>query len=461
VRLTGLAALLAFALTGAAMAQTFPDDAALRQMLQASIEDGRATGLVLGVIEADGSRRIVAYGEPGEGAAPLGPDSIFEIGSVTKVFTATLLADMLLRGEVSAQAPAQDYAPAGMRLPAYDGQAITLVHLAEQNSGLPRLPDNLDLSKVKMANPYAAYTPDMLLAFLSGYALPRRPGETFEYSNLGMGVLGEILAHRAGSDFETAVRARILTPLRMEATAITLGPQMRSALVQGHDAAGLAVANWDLPALAGAGGLRSSMRDMLTFLAANIGEPETALQRAMRLAHTPRFPISSGAQIGLGWITLSTPAGRILYHDGATGGYGAIMAIDPARRMGVVLLGNRTGVPDDIAMHLMDPAIPLRSPPSQAQTPAEAYAPPDQLASYAGVYALEGMPAFKLAVTLENGRLHVQATGQTKFPLFARTPSRFFLKAVEAELTFAAAADNRPAYLILHQAGVDQKAVRE
>lgn len=461
MRLTGLAALFAFALTGAAMAQaqTFPDDATLRHMLQTSIEDGRATGLVLGVIEADGSRRIVAYGEPGEGAAPLGPDSIFEIGSVTKVFTTTLLADMLLRGEVSAEAPAQDYAPTGMRLPAYDGKAITLVHLAEQNSGLPRLPDNLDLSKVDMANPYAAYTPDMLLAFLSGYALPRRPGETFEYSNLGMGLLGEILAQRAGTDFETAVRSRILTPLGMEATAITLSPEMRSMLARGHGPDGRPAANWDLPALAGAGGLRSSMRDMLTFLAANIGEPENDLQRAMRLAQTPRFPISSSARIGLGWITLSTPAASILYHDGATGGYGAIMAIDPARRMGLVLLGNRTGVPEDIAMHLMDPAIPLRSQPSQTQP--EAYASPDQLASYAGVYALDGTPAFKLAVTLENGRLHVQATGQNKFPLFAKTPSRFFLKAVDAELTFAAAADNAPAYLILHQAGVDQRAVRE
>ena len=452
--------LAAFSLAGTAMAQTpaFPDDAKLLDILKSRVEDGRATGLVLGVMEADGATRIVAYGDPGAGAHALGPNSVFEIGSVTKVFTTTLLADMAAKGEVSLDVPAQTYAPPGMTLPVRNGKAITLAHLAEQNSGLPRLPGNLDLSKVDMANPYAAYTTAMLNEFLAGYAPPRDPGEQFEYSNLGMGVLGEILAHRAGTDFETAARTRILDPLGMKGTAITLTPQMQAQLAKGHDASGAPTANWDLPSLAGAGALRSSMTDMLKFLDANIGEPASDLERAMRLAHQPRFPIGGNAKIGLGWITITTAKGSFIYHDGGTGGYGAIVAIDPQRNVGLVLLGNRTGIPEDIAMHLMDSSIPLTPPPTGERV--EVAVPADLLASYAGVYALDAMPSFKLTVTLEGGQLHLQATGQQKFPVFAESQSKFFLKVVDAQVTFAPATGGQPAHLILHQGGANQKATK-
>ena len=455
-----LSALAALALTGTAMAQTpaFPDDAALLEILKSRVEDGRATGLVLGVLEADGATRIVAYGDPGVGAKPLGPDSVFEIGSVTKVFTTTLLAEMVQKREVSLDVPAQTYAPPGMTLPTRNGKAITLAHLAEQNSGLPRLPGNLDLAKVDMSNPYATYTREMLVEFLAGYELPRDPGATFEYSNLGMGLLGEILAHRAGTDFETAVRTRILEPLGMASTAISLTPEMRANLARGHSAEGALAANWDLPSLAGAGALRSSMTDMLKFLAANIGEPASDLERAMRTAHTPRFPIGGNAKIGLGWITITTAKGSFIYHDGGTGGYGAIVAIDPQRHVGLVLLGNRTGIPEDIAMHLMDASIPLTPPPSGERVEVAVSA--DVLASYVGVYALDAMPSFKLTVTLEGGQLHMQATGQDRFPVFPESQVKFFFKVVDAQVTFVPATGGQPAHLILHQAGANQKATK-
>ncbi len=443
------------------MAQTpaFPDDAALTHILKSRVEDGRATGLVLGVMEADGSTRIVAYGDPGAGARPLGPNSVFEIGSVTKVFTTTLLADMVSKGEVSLDVPAQTYAPPGMTLPTRNGKAITLAHLAEQNSGLPRLPDNLDLSKVDMANPYATYTAHMLSDFLGGYQLPRDPGAEFEYSNLGMGLLGALLAHRAGTDYESLVRTRILDPLGMNMSGVTLSPEMQTLLAKGHAADGAPTANWDLPSLAGAGALRSTMADMLQFLDANIGEPKTDLERAMRLAQQPRFEIGGDADIGLGWITISTASNSFAYHDGGTGGYGAIIAIDRKRNVGLVLLGNRTGTPDDIAMHLMDNSLPLTPPPAGERQ--EVVVPADVLQGYAGVYALDAMQSFKLTVTLENGQLHAQATGQSKFPLFAESPSKFFLKVVDAQVTFMPAAGGKPAHLILHQGGVDQRATKE
>jgi len=461
--LPALAALaIAASLQGHATGQAsaFPDDAKLLEIIRSRVEDGRATGLVLGVMEADGSTRIVAYGDPGEGVPPLGPDTVFEIGSVTKMFTTTLLADMVQTGEVALDAPAQTWAPTGMTLPRRDDKQITLANLAEQNSGLPRLP--LNMAPASMDNPYADYTIDQLNAYLRTHHLRRDPGAQFEYSNLGMGVLGAILANRAGKNYETLVKERILAPLGMTSSGITLSPAMQAALAKGHDGQGAPARTWDLPTLAGAGALRSTANDMLKFLAANLGEPQSDLERAMRLAQQPRFRISPESEIGLGWINMTTQSGaRVLFHDGGTGGYGAIIGFDPGRQVGLVMLGNRAGIPEDIALHLMDPSIPL-APPPEAKVEREAIAiPVPELARLTGVYALDAMPSFKLTVTLEGEQLHVQATGQAKSPVFAESPAKFFYKVVDAQITFVPAAGDTPAGLILHQGSADQHATKQ
>ena len=456
-----LSAIVMISLAGSAMAQTrvLPDDAKLLELIKSRVDDGRATGLVLGVMDADGSTRIVSYGDRGADAQPLGPETVFEIGSVTKVFTTTLLADMVQRGEVSLDAPAQQYAPRGMTLPTLNGKAITLAHLAEQNSGLPRLPSNMSFAD--MSNPYADYTAENLNTFLASHTLRRDPGTEFEYSNLGMGLLGLLLAHRSGQTYEQLVKTRILDPLGMASTGIALTPPMQTRLAQGHTAEGAPTANWDLPALAGAGALRSTMNDMMRFLDANLGEPASDLERAMRFTQTPRFTMSPNTRIGLGWITVTQGDGGFIYHDGGTGGYGAIVILDRKRNVGVVLLANRTGVPDDIAMHVLDPSIPLTPKPGPASERAEIDVPPETLAAYAGIYTLDSAPDFKLTVTLGSGQLQVQATGQQKFPVFAESATKFFYKIVDAQLTFVSAADSKPAHLILHQGGLDQEATKQ
>ncbi len=461
IRALLLSSLIAISAGGHAMAQTraFPDDARLLEILKTTVDGGRATGLVLGVMEADGSTRVVAYGDAGAGAKPLSADSVFEIGSVTKVFTTTLLADMAQKGEVTLDAPAQTYAPAGMSLPVRDGKHITLGHLAEQNSGLPRIP--FSLNATSMANPYAAYTTELLNEFLGGYKLIRDPGAQFEYSNLGMGVLGNLLANRAGQSYEQLVQARILKPLGMTMSGIAFTPEMQAVLARGHGGDGKPAGNWDLPTLAGAGALRSNMTDMLKFLDANLGEPKNDLERAMRTAQQPRFRISDDSEIGLGWITMETKAGKFVFHDGGTGGYGAIVGLDPKRGVGLVLLGNRTGIPEEVALHLFDPSIPLapvKSDPAAGRT--EVAVPAETLAKYVGVYAMDTALAFKMTVTLESGQLHLQATGQDKYPVFPESQTKFFLKIVDAQVSFVAAADGQQAHLILHQGGMNQKATK-
>jgi serine-type D-Ala-D-Ala carboxypeptidase/endopeptidase len=418
--------------------QPLPTDSAVRALLSTRVQSfpdtGRhGEGIVVGLLDASGARRVIAIG--------VDSGAVFEIGSITKTFTASILADMAARGEVRLDDPVAAYLPASVRIPARNGRQITLVDLATQSSGLPRLPTNM--APRDSSNPYADYSVQQLYAFLSSYELPRDVGATYEYSNLGMGLLGHALALKAGVSYETLVTRRILAPLGMRQTAITLTLALRAHLAPGHDGAGDVVPNWDLPTLAGAGALRSTARDMLTYLAANL-DTTSALGRAMRDAHTPRREAGSPTmRIGLAWHILSRPVGSIVWHNGASGGYRSYAGFDPVRRVGVVVLSNLVSANvDDLGFHLLDETFPLQPPP---QRHTEIALDSTVLARYVGEYELA--PTFHLTVAREGAHLFLQATAQPRFPIFAESDSTFFLKVVDAELTF------RPGGLVLHQNG--------
>jgi len=238
------AGLLLCSVVAVAQPTSVPGDSEIRRILTERIdEEHRSVGIVVGVVEP-GGRRVVGYGRlaTDDVRRPDG-DTVFEIGSITKVFTSIILADMVERGEVALDDPVQRLLPADVRVPTRNGAAITLLHLATHSSGLPRLPENLD--PADPANPYADYTVAQLYAFLSSHELGRDIGETVEYSNLGVGLLGHALATRADSDYETLVRDRVLRPLAMLDTSITLTPSGRDRLAAGHDRALDPVANWD------------------------------------------------------------------------------------------------------------------------------------------------------------------------------------------------------------------------
>ena len=193
----------------------------IREILVKRIDQQKqAVGIVVGVIEPAG-RRVIAHGNLAKGdPRTLDGDTIFEIGSISKVFTSLVLADMVSRKEVTLDDPAAKYLPEHVRMPERSGKPITLLDLATHSSGLPNVPSNM--TRKDPANPYADYSVDDLYEFLSGYTLPRDPGSEVEYSNLGAGLLGHILACRAGTDYESLVRSRITRPLGMPDTGITL-----------------------------------------------------------------------------------------------------------------------------------------------------------------------------------------------------------------------------------------------
>ena len=211
-----------------------PSDDAIRAILAARIDThGHSVGSVIGII-APAGRRVIAHGTRSkDDGTRVDGETVFELASVTKAFTSLLLADAVTRGEVALSDPVSRYLPPSVRMPERGGRAITLHDLATHTSGLPREPSNLQPKDP--ANPFADYTVEQLYQFLSGHELTRDIGSEFEYSNLGAGLLGHVLALRAGSDYETLVRTRITSPLGMSSTGVTLSPGMRARLAPGHD----------------------------------------------------------------------------------------------------------------------------------------------------------------------------------------------------------------------------------
>jgi D-alanyl-D-alanine-carboxypeptidase/D-alanyl-D-alanine-endopeptidase len=427
-------------------------DSAIRAILQDRVATKRAVGMVLGVLD-HGQRKLFVAGTAGAPAVALDGNTVFEIGSITKVFTASLLADMAARGEVKLDDPVAKYLPSTVRMPSRNGRQITLLDLATQSSGLPRMPSNFKPGDE--SNPYSDYSVEEMYAFLSGYELPRDIGAQYEYSNIGVGLLGHVLALRAGKSYEALLTERILKPLGMNDTRITLDKSGRARLARGHTATGAPTANWDLLTLAGAGALRSTVNDLLTFLAANLDTVSKPLGPVLASTRFVRRDIDAQMKIGLNWHILTAFQRPLVWHNGGTGGYRTFIGIDPANQRGVVVLSNQSVAPDDIGFHLLDARAPL-TPAPKLRT--EVSVDPALLETYVGVYQLA--PTFALTITREGSSLFGQATGQPKIQLFAEAPTEFFLKEVDAQITFEKDATGKVTRLVLHQGGMNIPGVK-
>jgi D-alanyl-D-alanine-carboxypeptidase/D-alanyl-D-alanine-endopeptidase len=458
----GVFVVTAFSLAPFAAAQAvpqslFPTDAEIATMLAERIKTKEGVGIVVGVIEPAG-RRVIASGSLAKGdKRPLNGDTVFEIGSTTKVFTSLLLGDMVQRGEVALADPVAKYLPAGSRMPERGNRSITLEDLATHTSGLPRLPANL--APKNPANPYSDYSVEQLHQFLSSYQLTRDIGSQYEYSNLGAGLLGHVLARRAGSDYETLVRSRISELLGMASTGIALSPEKQNRLAVGHNEAVEPVSNWDLPTLAGAGALRSSANDLLLFLAANLGYSNSPLGPAMAATLKVRRPTGApDLEVALGWHVFTRNGSEVVWHNGGTGGYRSFLGFDPKSRTGVVVLSNAVvlaGEVDNIGQHLLDPHVPLKAPSKQHKKVA---VDPKLFDGFVGRYELA--PGFVLTVTRAGSRLFVQATGQPNFEVYSEGPKDYFYEVVDAQITFETDSDGRATTLVLHQNGANQRARR-
>jgi CubicO group peptidase (beta-lactamase class C family) len=285
-----------------------------------------------------GVRRIFSYG-----AAK--PDSIYEIGSITKAFTGLLLAQMTVEGKVKLDEPVRELLPSGVvAKPA--GREITLLDLATQRSGLPAMPDNINLSDLDQ--PYASYHAADLMAYLVQHGVANPNHASSSFGALGFGLLGFALANRAGTSYDDLLKGEIAAPLGLKDTALELNAEQQARLIAGHDQYHGPAQPWKVDALAGAIAIRSTAGDMLTYLEACL-HPEklqtpvdppasSSIAAALRLSLQPQSEVIPGMRIALGW--LYQPETGNYWHNGATAAYSSYAFFNPTGDYAAVVLFN-------------------------------------------------------------------------------------------------------------------------
>lgn len=364
----------AAAFAGVAQALEVDDDDAIRDILRRRVEvEKRTVGIAVCVVTPN-RKRFVAWGRERLGdAPPVTYDTVFEIGSITKVFTALLLASMVRNEEVGLDDPVARHLPSDFHLPVLNGRQITLADLATHTSGLPRFPP---FSAPSLSSSFfeaiAQFSLADFKAWLADFHPSRPAGAEWEYSNAGYALLGMALAHRGGRPFETLLQARVIDRIGLRETTFHPTAAMRPRVAEGHDPTLKSVPPLDLGIFAAAGGLRSTPRDLSRAAAAILPGSGARIAPDQQLLLTVRRPASRmGGVQALGWEVLDAPGGAFVSKDGVSPGQTASMVFDPDRRLAIVAFSNtlpdlRGSTPSgggvgaaDIARHLLRPQIPL------------------------------------------------------------------------------------------------------
>lgn len=318
--------------------------------------------LVVGVI-MDGRTVVVGRGDSGrpDGGPPDGR-TVFQIASLTKPFTGTILAELVRAGRVAPTDPLARHLPQRVRAPDYDGRPIRLLDLATHTAGLPNVPETPRFSWSRLEdprNPYKPLTREEVASWLSGFSLPVAPGTRFRYSNVGMAVLGEALSSAAGTPYETLLRRVVTDRFGLKDTTLRLSAEQRARKAAGH-ARGQVVPDWEAPAMQPSFGLYSTADDLLRWLRANLGDCDggcdanaaATLALAQSVQVDGRVLPDPGAlgqgAMALGWFVAWAGDGTpILWHSGSTGGFNAYIAFSRAHRWAAVALTSSD--PDRVA----------------------------------------------------------------------------------------------------------------
>ncbi|MFZ1806216.1 MAG: serine hydrolase [Cyclobacteriaceae bacterium] len=414
--------------------------------IEKRIEEGVTPSMALAIIDSSGVQYF-NFGKTTANGKEVDEYTIYEIGSISKVFTAILLAQQVLDGDIQLEDKVNDFLPNDITIPVMGDTAITFGHLTDHTSGLPRMPGNF--TPANPNNPYADYTVEQMHEAISSYQPVRAVGAEYEYSNLAQGLLGHLLAMNKNTTYEELMVQTIADPLEMNDTRIEFTERMKANLALGHSD-GKVAENWDIPSLAGAGAIRSSTSDMARFIAAQLGDIDTPLSAAMELTHKVRHDKAGAMSVAMAWHIKKGEQGDVIWHNGGTGGYRTFAGFVKETGKGVVLLTNSSAGADDIGFYLLDPGSKLAEPKFKSDA---VEIPASTLAQYVGVYELS--PDFKITITQEGNQLFAQATGQERFGIYPENDTTFFLTVVEAKIVFQLD-DNTVESLTLFQGGQEK-----
>jgi len=433
--------------------------------LVAPLIKGRASvGVTVGVLFG-GETGARGYGAIKKGGSKK-PDAstIYEIGSITKVFTGILLADAVQRKLLKLDDPIQKFVPKGTKVPRFQDQEILFAHLTSHTSALPRMPVNFGGADPK--DPFAHYGEELLYAGLGETTLSRLPGKAYAYSNLGVGLLGHLLVKVQGSDgYQSLLDARIRTPLGLKDTVTRVSDTQAERLAPPYTATGDERQNWTFYALVGAGGLRSTVTDMLKFSAAVLGltdlkDDAAHLKGAIQLTQQPLYEPGflqklTRPSVGCGWHL--GPGKDLVWHNGATAGYRSMLLLNTKQKSAVVVLANTTSsLINKVAQQIYGAAAGKKVTPVTVREPVAV--PVSTLQRYVGKYKLS--PALTFDITVKGTALQAQLTGQPTFTVLPSSETRFFYRAVKAELEFHVGEGGKAEKLVLFQNGRKMPAER-
>ncbi|HEY6878407.1 MAG TPA: serine hydrolase domain-containing protein, partial [Polyangiales bacterium] len=360
-----------------------PDPSSVTATLEKRLRGDRTGACVALALIEDGQseRAIVCAGE----RRKVDDDTTFEIGSISKTMTGFLIASAISEGKLSLDDPLSKYLPQGTVVPSFAGQPITLKHLVTHTAGLPSLPSRW--MPADPEDPYADLSEEQLLLSLSDVQLESAPGTHWAYSNYGFMLLSYILTTQAGLELDALLKQRLFAPLSMRAFVDVRPASVHDAV--GHLGTGIATKPWTFqPRLGGAGAVHATLDDMIQYTHAALGggDPAVAVQvgRAMEVVATP----SDGPVMGMGWIHSQVGPHALVLHDGGTGGFSSLIAVEPESGRGVVALADttfvNTGGLTELALHVLIPdAVPLDLPRKLA-TPSAAL-----LAELVGRYTID------------------------------------------------------------------------
>jgi CubicO group peptidase (beta-lactamase class C family) len=350
---------LLFIISTLSFAQGNLSDSQIKEIIKTAVDNNRSPGMVVGILDEHGSR-VIGYGTTNKENGKT-PDryTMYEIGSVTKVFTSLLLEDMTEHRELSINDPISKFLPKNVKTPSIDGKEIRLIDLSTQTSGLPRMPDNYILKD--RSEPFAGYSAENLYSYLSNFKLTRYIGEQYEYSNTGVGLLGHILALKAGKNYETLLRTRICNPLKMDNTVITLTSEEKNYLATGYNKHGRPAKIFDFSIFEGAGAIKSNVNDLLLFAAANLGLLKSDLYPEMLKTHEIKHIANKrNLYIGMGWHIWKKYNKEIVWHRGGTGGYTAFIGLDIQNKKAIIVLSNSNIGVSDIGLHLLESKFTIK-----------------------------------------------------------------------------------------------------
>ncbi len=431
VRLTALTLALA---TTSAHAMT---GAQLRDIVDQRLQGDRTGAcMAVAVIEGDEVARSFACADEKD-SARIDARTAFEIGSVSKTMTSALLADLILEDKASLDDPLSAYLPEGTQVPEFEGKPILLRHVVTHTSGLPALPARM--ATAELTDPYAKLDEAALLASLGDAKLTRAPGAQFEYFNFASMLLSYAVARRAGKDMETLLDERLFTPLGMQGAYVADAPKgVRPAV--GHTPNTQPTPAWTFQSnLAGVGGVRATLDDMVRYVQGHLGQIEAPITPALQLSQEQ---VSEQPPMAMNWMLPKVGGNAVYLHEGGTGGFSSFVAFDAERDRGVVILSDTTwnsiGSLGSLGLHLVDESMPLGKP--RKATVADAA----MLDALAGEYQLAN--GMKMTLERTGDALSVQVPGQPEFKMGHDSAGDFYPLQFDAVLRPQRKADGSYAF---------------